>query len=515
MHEFRRLVTFFNIKPGEERLVGYLVLLSFVLELAFVLLQSMAFGVFIAEYGPQGLPYSYIVIAIFASLAAILYIKLGERVAFSAALMVNLASLGVFVFLVWLGLRTSFSHYISFILPLVFQIVLNLGSLVIWQLAGRLFNLQQAKRLFPLLNAGGWLANILGGLLVLPLVNWMGAINLLVPSTIMIGISMLILRTIVRTYPIQEASPSKPHRTAGRVKQSNGFLQNRYVLLIFAFIMIWWIAFFFLDNIFADRVAAQFPDVDQLTAFRGQLLSLTGVVAIITSTFLTSRIIGRFGLRAGLLGEALPVTFILGLLAISGSLGGGIVIMFALASLAKLVNVALGFSVSQSAYLMLYQPLPDTVRGRVQATAEGIFQPIASGLAGLSLLALTSGLKFNYLGLSYVYFGFAAGLLITIVLLSRGYVNAITQAITKRRLGESPTVVIDPASIKLLHRRLSDPHPGVVMYALTRLETLDPDSIPGVLPGLIQHPVPEVRREAFSRIELLSSAQHWIESANN
>jgi hypothetical protein len=112
-------------------------------------------------------------------------------------------------------------------------------------------------------------------------------------------------------------------------------------------------------------------------------------------------------------------------------------------------------------------------------------------------------LKFDYLDLSYVFLAIGAFWLVVIYLLSGGYVNALTQAITRRRLGESPAVPADPASIALLQRRLQDPHPGVVLYALNKLEKLDSKTVAGVLPDLIHHPDPEVRREAFSRIERL------------
>src|SRR5574339_530734 len=146
IHRFARL---FNIEPGEEHLIGSLILLYFITALGFVFVQSMAFGVFLAEYGPQGLPYSYIVNAVIASLVAVLSIKLGERISFSALLRLNLIFLGACSLLAWLGLISSFSHEVSFLLPLLFQIVANLGSLAVWTLAGRILNFQQAKRLFP------------------------------------------------------------------------------------------------------------------------------------------------------------------------------------------------------------------------------------------------------------------------------------------------------------------------------------------------------------------------------
>ena len=61
----------------------------------------------------------------------------------------------------------------------------------------------------------------------------------------------------------------------------------------------------------------------------------------------------------------------------------------------------------------------------------------------------------------------------------------------------------DPASLSLLRSRLQDAHPGVAIYAMNKLEALDGQAVVSELPGLIGHPAPEVRREAFDRIERL------------
>lgn len=506
MIRLRQFTRFLNIEPGEERLIGLLILLYFVLTLAFTLVESMAFGLFIAEYGAKTLPYSYITISVLASLTAILYIKLGERVQFSTLLEINLAFLLATCFLAWLGLNSPFTHIVSFLLPTLFQIVINLGNLIVWPLAGRLFDFRQGKRLFPLLGAGTWLANLIGGLLIAPLVAWMGATNLLLLAVANVGIAYLVFRQINKIYLYGAATSSPSRRATNTNKQAPGLFKNRYILLIFAYITIWWIAFFFLDNIFSDRAAARFPDVAQLTIFMGQLLSVMGIVGLISSTFLTARIIGRFGIRVGLIGMPMLVTFIVGGLVLSGRFGATLLIVFGLSAFAKLITSAFGFSLSQSANAIVYQSLSDRIRRRVQATAEGVVQPIAIGLAGLSLLALTAGLKFNYLGLSYTFLGLAFVWLIIIFLLSGGYVNALTQAISKRRLGASPTVFADPASIAILQGYLHDPHPEAAIYALDRLEELDTQAAARALPELIQHPAPEVRREAMKWIESLAVA---------
>jgi ATP/ADP translocase/HEAT repeat protein len=506
MHKFRRITTFFNIEPGEERLIGLLILLYFILALGFVFVQSMAFGIFLAEYGVQGLPYSYITIAVLASLVAVLYIKLGERVSFSRLLFINLVFLGSFSLLVWLALKSPLYHLTAFILPLWFQIAINLGNLAVWPLAGSLFDFRQGKRLFPLLAAGNWLANIIGGLFIPTLVKSIGTSNLLLLGGLSFGAGIFILRLITRAYlqtPAEQRPAQRTPRTGRVAKTTPGIFKDRYILLIFAYTVLWWVAFFFVDNIFYDRAFAQYPDADRLAAFIGQLISMIGIVALISSIFIAGRLIARLGLRAGLLAMPVIVILSLGILALSENFGAPLFVVFLLGSFAKLINVALGFSLSQSANAIVYQSLIDTVRGRVQATAEGIVQPIAIGIAGLSLLALTAGLKFNYIGLAYVFLGLGIIWLIVIFLLSGNYVHALTRVITKRRLGDDANVLAEPVSIALLRDRLHDSHAGVVIYSLTKLEALDGQAVIGALPKLIQHPASEVRREAFIRVEKL------------
>jgi hypothetical protein len=502
MHRTHRLASLLKIEPGEERLIGLLVALYAVLILGVVLVQSMTFGVFLAEYTVKGLPFSYISIAIVASSVAALYIKLAGHVSFSWLLSINVVFLAVVTLLVWLALRSPLYHQAAFILPAWFQLAINLANLAVWSLAASLFDFGQGKRLFPLLGAGNWLANIVGGLLVPVLVKATGAVNLLIPASLSFVAGFFLLRHITGAYlRSQPAGTQAARATSASSQRSSRFLKDRYILLIFAYTILWWVAFFFVDNVFYDRAFAQYSDPDQLAAFVGRLLSLTGIVALISSTLLTSRIIARFGLRVGLLGMPLAVILSLGVLALSGSLGASLFFVFLLGALGKLLNVAFGFSLSQSANAIVYQSLPDSIRPRVQATAESIVQPIAIGIAGLSLLGLTSGLKLGYTGVAYVFLGIGAAWLAVIFLLSRGYLGALTRVITRRRLGDDANVLADPASVSLLKQRLQDSYPAVSIYALNRLEALDPACVLAELPALLRHPAPEVRREALLRVE--------------
>ena len=507
MSPLRRVIQFMNIQPGEERLVGLLVLLNFLLSMSYTFIQSMAFGVFLAEYGPQNLPFSYIAIAIFASLAALLYIKVGDRVSFPRLLKLDLVFLGLISLLSWLGLVSPAAHSVAFILPSLFNVVVNLENLVIWPLAGRLFSFGQAKRLFPLLSVGLWVAYIFGGLLVSPLVAWIGAYHLLLLAVGCIALSFVVLNYIHKTeYHRAAALDAAGQPAGGGPKKPESIFKNSYVLLIFASVAIWWIAFFFVDNLYSDRASVQFPDVNQLTAFMGQLLSFTGVVALFSSLYLSGRIISRLGLRAGLFALPLVLTLTVSLLGLSGGLGAPLAITFGLGVLSKILFLALGFSLSQSSNAIVYQSLPDAIRRRVQALADGVVNPIAIGISGFLLLLLTSVFHLNYVGIALVFLGLAAAWLMVIHFVGKAYVRALTQAITHHRLGESPLSVADAAGLAVLRAHLLDPHPDVAIYALNKLLETAPQAAADALPALLRHPAPEVRREVYCQVERQANA---------
>jgi len=494
-----------QIQPGEGRLTALLVSLYAALIMGVVFVQTMAFGLFIATFGPQGLPYSYLAVAILAPLVAVFYLKLSERIPFATLLTLNLGFLIVGCLAFWFGLASPVARWFIFLLPVWFQILINLANLAVWPLAGRLFDMRQGKRLFGLVGSGNWLANIVGGFIVSPLVSWLGTTHLLLLAAGSIVVGLGLLRMIVHDYlsrPV--AAPAGPQRRPpAQPKPAPHLWRNRYVVFIFAYTFLWWVGFFFVDNIFYNRAAAQYPDSAQLAGVIGSLLSAIGVVALFTTTLLTSRIIGRYGLWAGFLTEPAIVTVAIAALALSGSLGGPVALLFWLAAFGKLTHVALGFSLSQSATLIVYQPLPDEQRRRVQTMAEGIVQPIAIGVAGIVLLLLTTMLGSGVAELAYGFLVVAAGLFAVTIVLIRGYPIALTQTLAKRQWGGASLALPDQSSAAILRQNLRNPHPGAVIYALNVLEQLEHPSLAAALPELLDHPAPEVRREALQRIERL------------
>jgi ATP:ADP antiporter, AAA family len=502
-----RISKLLGVEAGEGRAVGLMAALYFVLAVSFVFVQTTAFGLFIGEYGPRNLPFAYLSVALLASAIAYLYLWLLERLAFRAVLFVNLGFLAGVSVVFWLGLRSHLAHLFIFFLPFWFQALLNLANLLVWPLAGRMFDVRQAKRLYGLVGAGNWTANILGGLVIASILSYSGTSNPYLFAAIAIIAAGFVLWTIFRFHLVPEAAPQAAlPSTAPRdkPKPASSPFHSPYNRLIFAKVALWWIGFYFVDNIFLDRAGAQFHSGAEVAAFIGRQLSVVGVIAIITSTFLTGRIIRRFGVRTGLLVMPIVVTFCTLLLVIGGVFHAPAILLFWIAAAAKTFNLALGFSVSQASATLLYQPILGDERNRTQTIAEGIVQPAAIGLAGLLLLLFNTTLHLDAVGLSAIFLPIAAVWLWIIYRVSAKYPQVLSEALVKRSLGDSTSLLLDPAGIAQLQVGLKSPRAQVVLYALNQLEQSAPDAwqtwIRPAVPDLLAHPAAEVRRYVLQRL---------------
>jgi HEAT repeat protein len=497
-----RLLALLDVRRDEVVLVVRLLVLYFVLIAAVVLIQSMAFGLFLAEYGSGSLPYAYLVIAAVGSLVAVGYLRLGARVSFSRLLTVNLSFLALGSLGLWLALGTLHGRWAVFLLPVWFQLFVTLVNLAVWPLALRLFDMRQGKRLFGLIGAGNWLANALGGLVVAPLVALVGPAQLLLLAAFVVVAAWLLLQGILREHvPPTVPSVAGPARRGTSSRAQPG----PYAWRIFGYVAVWWLAFYFVDNVFYAQAAGQFPDAEQLTAFIGRFLSITGIVALITTVALTSRILKRFGLATGLLTMPVLVAAAIGAVAAGGALGLPALALFYLATAGKLFNVGLGFSLSQTAHNVMYQALPDASRERVQTTAEGMVQPLAVGTAGAALLLLTAWAGLDSIGLAWVLAAIAVVWIVLARGVGRAYPGTLAQALARRRWGGDGAAALEPTALALLKRQLDDPYPGAVVYALEHLAP-EAELVHEDLARLLNHPAPEVRETILRRLEARADA---------
>ncbi len=127
-----------NIRPGEERILGSLVVLSGLVSLARLFNTTASSTLFLHTFNASILPYTYISMAIVALLIGYLNTRLERRIPFVRLHLYNIV--GYFIILAVLRLAMSLTDagwpvFIYFIWSEIGWILLNL---MLWRLAGRL-----------------------------------------------------------------------------------------------------------------------------------------------------------------------------------------------------------------------------------------------------------------------------------------------------------------------------------------------------------------------------------------
>lgn len=504
MNTSNKMQALFNLEPGEGRLVSLLLLQYFCMGMAFTFIQTTAFTLFLSEFDSQTLSLAYIAMALILTLLTFIYLQVSQRVSFTSLLTVNLGALLLLTILFGLGLAVTQARWLIFALPVLFQIVLSFGNLAFWSLAGRIFNVRQGKRLFGLVGAGQWIAIVITGFLMPAIVTWLGLANLLWLAVVSLVGALATMLAITGLFRSALAAPVAPTTQAARPAANESslraLLQHRYVRLIFALVMVWWLVFFFLDNIFYGRAAVQYPNPADLASFLGTYLGGLAILTLLSNFFISGRIINRYGLRLSLL--LLPIGLAIGgvIMTTAGALGAPLVLLFWATVATKVWDMAVGLSIDLSARTILYQPLPTHLRVRVQTLADGVMQPFAIGMAGVALLLLDALYVAGPLLLIIGLLVGSGALLVIAVLIGREYALVLMQALTRRRLTGTELVVSDAASVAMLQQGLRSPHAGAVVYSARMLEDVAPTALAAMLPELLKHAAPEVRRDALDRI---------------
>ena len=263
-----KLNTLFNIHPGEGKLVSLLLAYSFFIGAARIFTRSAAMGLFLDEYSAGALPYVYIGISIIVTALSYIYLKLGQKLALSRLLAASLVFLLASLLLFWGGLRLSQSSALVFVLPIWYEVLWTLTSLAFWNLAGRLFNVRQGKRLFAFASSGEAVAILLGGLLVPVLVQLGSTADLFFAAAVSVFCILIVLAVISRSYshqlnvPLEKAST----KAAGSIKT---VFKSHYVLLLCGLFGMAVLVYFFVDAIFYAQAEIRYPTQESLTAFVG------------------------------------------------------------------------------------------------------------------------------------------------------------------------------------------------------------------------------------------------------
>jgi AAA family ATP:ADP antiporter len=143
---------------------------------------------------------------------------------------------------------------------------------IFWCLMADAFRSEQAKRLFGFIGVGGTLGSIMGSAVTAVLANRIGAVNVLLVSTVLLELAVL---TVVR-YPLTGHGEGRTGRDDDVIGGSvwGGFRavgESRYLLGICVFLILYTIGSTFLYFEQSDIVGRSYADASARTAILAKL----------------------------------------------------------------------------------------------------------------------------------------------------------------------------------------------------------------------------------------------------
>lgn len=492
-----------NIRSEEKKISGVLFFFSFVIGLARVFALNASQAIFLTHYDAGDLAYVYVIASLATMLVSTVYLRLSRTLSPRSLTFVNLAFVLGFTLLIRLALGMSGAAWPAMVLAAWYYALFPLTNLAFWSAATKLVDIRQGKRLFPVVATGDVLAFSLGGFAILGVAGVVSNANLLVISAAATVSALFTFSFLLRMHGSKFAQPnSVPHQSQRKKAVT---WSSPYLRLMIGYFVLSTLVFVFVDNAFNNVVQERYDEVTR-TRFFGTYSAVTAIVNFSFRSLGAGRIIGRFGVIAGLLG--VPVMVFLGssAVAIGGSMWGAVALVFWLMTFTRMSDKVFR-GVQTSSLATLYQPLMGKGPS-VQATLEGIVDAAAMGSAGLFLLLLHKLFDIGAVQLGFFLIVFCVIWFGVAVALKREYVGMLANALYRRRIGASSLTITDDDVLGLVTEQLESPYPENAIYALDLLERSGQASLPSALVRLLDHASDRVQVEAIRRIE-----KHRVRSA--
>jgi HEAT repeat protein len=508
----------FNVHEGEHGRVFLSWLIFLLIMTGIIIGRNARDSIFLQDVGVKWLPIMFVLNAVFVVLVSIVYTAFVDKVDRTRFLVVSLALYAGITFAVRLGLVLLPNNaWFSAATYVIVQILWLIGLMQFWTFMGDVFDARESKRLFPLIGTGGLVGMVIAGFGAKPVVAVIGTNNLFLVWSAMFGVCIFLVITMSARFG-KKKDAAKPVSLAPEKKVSQvqvfkeGLDYIKQVRLLKTLVLInlaMWIVFTIVDYEFSKAVALKYTNKDDLTAFLGVFRAGAGVLCLLVQFGLTTRLITRFGV-----GRIIAVHPLF--------MGGATALMtaklaFLSASFAKFGDHVLLYTVQDSSYQMLYNPIPPDKRGRARAFVEGYVKPISMGLAGVLLIvsvqflapisqALRGDPEFLTCLISFVF----AGVWVYAALRANAdYVKALTDNLTSA----SPSLradalkhlskLGDQKNLAVLRGVLKSDNEDMIEFALEMIEEIKArDAITDVRP-LLRHTSNDIQAAAVNTLAAL------------
>ncbi|RMH70057.1 MAG: hypothetical protein D6675_10520 [Gemmatimonadetes bacterium] len=413
----------FKIRAGEEGRVFSFFLINFLIGLVFVFVNSSIQSVFLKEFGAKNLPYVMMFQALFQIVGMMPYTALADSIrSHRMFLIVFTGTIGTLLFVY---ISAELDPSISTAIRLgayacayaAIMMMINIQDVHLEKYSSAYFDTLQFKRLIPIVSTGQRFGMILGGFGLPFIVTAVGGTSNLNFLCIALTIAnMMLVMFVSQVFPTLEGFETpKKRRTSKRNQISNmeSFKQGfRFVIkspllrvtagATFAMVLGLEILRYQYNEVFD----ASFGDSDSLTGFLGQFAAFAELLTILIPLFVVPRLLTLFGVgTVKLIYPVVTVSCFLLILAapfappelfapfgfvfewynVTPEVASIVPALFFAGAWGRFVKVNLRKAIETTVASMIYNAVPQNLRGRSRAFIEMISR-IGGITAGVIIL---------------------------------------------------------------------------------------------------------------------------------
>lgn len=502
-----RFYDVFNLRKGEERIVSLILAFSFFQFFSVALFFIAANAIFLSQHPITNLPYVFMATGVTLILISRAFAFLEKYISSIKLILAETIMLVVVVLLLRFGFLLDNTIWLGVALIVWYRIMADVVSDGFNRLALVLFDVRQGKRLFGLISSSEIPANILGYFAATLLVPFIGASNLLFVAVAGLAFSFIFLFAIIKSNKKELVADEETElRLHGVTKQEQSWVQrtfhSRFIFILAITVFFSAAAFTFIEFAFLSRIDATYTNQQEIVFFMAVIFGIGQLIAFFIKTFLYELIQRHFGIKVSLF--VLPVTLALISMAtlLEGLFSNANFLLVWTWVVIMLITEMLKSSIYNTTFISLLQPLSKSARLRGYDIL-GTVENIAIGLSGLFLVLFFSFSTIELLHYSTMLLVVVVGWIIFIPALNKNYLITLEEVLKKRIIEGGQLELNNPQTLEIVYTKLHSEHPGEVLYALDVL-CKDRTKVRGeMICELLYHPLPEVRKEAYLRIESL------------
>ncbi len=470
-----------RIEPHEARRVT-LAALSFVCVAAGALIaRAGGDALFLSHFGSGLLPQMYIVGAVATGLGTFGCIWASRRLK-TGHIAIVVGGLLLFANVTLFASFRAFPSLSRAGAYLLADVSVRLPVFLFWAFASEIFDARQSRRLFGVIGSAGTAACLPAGLLVGPIARRAGAESLVLLSAALMGGFIVSASVLIRDE--RGHAPTRRGLAAGGAASARGAIGTPQLASIAVLAVVTSLVETVVDFQF-KTTAATTTSSTALAHIFGTLYAVSSVASLFIQLLVVHRLLAVAGTLASLC--VLPAVLLLSEAGVLRFRSAGWV--FA----TKALDITLTTTINGTARQLLYRGVRTASRLTARALAEGLYVPLAIGLAGAGLATLSGSMSIQGAA--------AAGAVGCVVwlLLARaahtGYVSGLIDSLKAKQFGFSEETLFsrNPALEAWLRDAFGSASDEELIYLATVLPQLGRLVRPAQLKAALARDNPKVK----------------------